>query len=63
MKIKNINSAYGDTTDVFFEGNDLPECIREMANAIVECGEEISLGQNVNDFCFRLREGVDYEIV
>ena len=57
--IKNINENYGDPIE--FTGDDLPDCLYQMAAGIVECG--YGEGQNVNDLCCHLREGVDYEIL
>jgi hypothetical protein len=58
MKIRNINEKYGMPVD--FEGVDLPECVLAMAQAVAECGHEFG---TVDDLCYCLREGVDYEIV
>jgi hypothetical protein len=59
MRIKNINPQFGEPVE--FEGRDLPNCVVAMATAIKACGYEICL--SVNDLCYRLRDGIDYEII
>jgi len=67
MKIRNIN-PYRDIKGVFV-GNDLPECVRALAEAIYasephlfskpECFQWL----DIDDLCRRLREGADFEVI
>ena len=54
MKIRNINSEFGDPVE--FEGIDEAECVSLMEAAIESCGAEFALDDE-------LVEGVDYEII
>ena len=75
MKIKNINSAYGD--QVVFVGKNFHECVRKMATTIVVNGPgkigkipKIELHVNnfeilrlINNLQNYLHEGKDFEII
>jgi len=60
ITIRNINERFSGAES--FTADDLPGCVVAMASAIVACGTEVSGGQTVNDLCYSLRDGVDYEV-
>jgi len=59
MQIRNINSSYGNPA--IFKGEDLPECVRKMAIAIID--SDYHRERTVDDLCWHLRENIDYEVL
>jgi hypothetical protein len=61
MKIRNINDNFGEAIE--FCGADETEAKIAMAQAIIACGNEISLGLTTDEMVDQLRDGVDYEVL
>ena len=61
VKIININPKYGDA--VCFIAEDLPSAILDMAHTIVEAFKDDPEPPVLNDLIWRMREGIDYEVV
>ena len=60
-RIKNINDKWGDPVE--FEASTLDDAVFEMAQALVACGSEVSLGLTRDELASKLQENLDYEIV
>ena len=61
MKIRNINEKYGEPIE--FEAQSIDQALVDMAQAIIACGNDVSLGLTTDEMADTLREGVDYEVI
>ena len=61
MKIKNINKYFGEPVE--FCGSCLDNCLVEMAQRLILCGNETTFGKSVYDVVNDFVDGIDYEVV